>query len=186
MATNVIVVNGPPRAGKDTLIEMMRTHFEKRGHFVHAISSIDPIREALQELGIDTSQKTPADRKLLAEMGSLLENYCSFRTNWCYGVIKLNADLYFRKSPVIFVHMREPELIDKLQARLAESGIKLWRLFIDSHRAETDFSNPVDAGVYAMKRNFTLLNHSTLEDLNHQAAGLVDLLSMRKEFSRVA
>lgn len=186
MPTNVIVVNGPPRAGKDTLIESLKKHYEARGHFVHAFSSIDPVRDMLTEAGIDTSKKTPADRELLASMGTLLEAHSAFRTRWCFDKIELNARLYSRKSPVLFLHMREPDLIDKLETMLEPLQIKMWRLFLDSPRAETDFSNPVDARVFGMKRNFTLMNDSTIDELDRKAAALVDLLSMRKEFARVA
>ena len=183
MGTNVIVINGPPRAGKDTLVELRSKHYRERGHYVAAMSSIDPVREMLVRAGIDTSQKTPADRKLLAGVGALLEEHSDFRTKHCKNRIQIIADAFKKSSPIVFVHMREPEHIDTLEAMLFPLGIKVWRIFVESKRALTDFSNEVDAGVFSMRRNFTIRNDGTLEDLDRDAKHLVNITSMRREFA---
>lgn len=186
MATNVIVVNGPPRAGKDTLVEAMMRHYADRGHHVASFSSIDPIRDMLTEAGIDTSAKTQADRALLAAMGTLLEQHSNFRTNWCVNQVLITHRCFCRKAPVVFLHVREPENIDRIEALLAPCDIRLWRVFVESDRAETTFSNPSDANVFAMKRNFTVQNNGSLKELEKSAAALVDLTCLRKEFSHAA
>lgn len=186
MPTNVLLVNGPPQAGKDSLVASLSEHYAKRGHHVAAFSSIDPVREMLAHVGIDVTKKTEADRKLLALIGNLIEEHSHFRTNYCFDKIVLIDRLFSRKSPVIFLHMREHALIDKLENQLKFVDIRLWRIFVESPRAEKTFSNSADANVFQMKRNFTVKNEGTLEDLDRKAAALVDLTCMRKEFSHVA
>lgn len=186
MATNVIVVNGPPRAGKDSLVASLMDHYAQRDHHVAAFSSIDPIREMLAHVGIDVTAKTKADRKLLAYIGNMVEEHSQFRTNYCVDRIELISRLFSRKSPVIFLHIREAHLIDILESRLKSSGINLWRIFVDGPRAEKVLSNPADSEVYTMKRDYVVFNDSTLDDLDRKAQAIVNITCMRKEFAHVA
>jgi len=70
----VVIVNGHPRAGKDTAVDFLEVMLGEAGHNVMRYSSIDPVREALSHIGVDTSAKTEADRAVLVEVGMALQN----------------------------------------------------------------------------------------------------------------
>lgn len=167
----VIFVNGAPRAGKDTVIEFMQQHLDARNLPSGSFSSIDPVRAMLNRIGMNTSGKTEADRKLLATIGDALEEHSKRRSSWCVW----NAVDFFSENGfgVFFLHVREPLLIQRITAALAPLGITCLTVFVDGARAEYVFSNPADAGVADMVYDHTLLNNGTLEDLRAEVVLLL-------------
>jgi hypothetical protein len=55
----VIAINGHPRAGKDTVSDMVCRRLTAEGWSAHSISSIDPIRNWLRDQGVPVDRKTP-------------------------------------------------------------------------------------------------------------------------------
>lgn len=181
MTVAVVILNGYPRAGKDTLIRFMEDVADQKGLATGSFSSIDPVRAMLSSVGIDTSRKTAEDRKLLAMSGSLLEEHCKFRSRSCLQFINqeiaqaandgLGGGLYF-------LHIREPEIIEVVQERLHAKGVKVWRVYLESNRAEKP-TNPVDAGVEKMAYDYRVTNNGTLGQLYDEASALVRLMLER-------
>ena len=58
----LIIINGPPRAGKDTFVEMC----EEAGARCFNLSTINYIKDLAEELGWDGT-KTPKNRKFLSD-----------------------------------------------------------------------------------------------------------------------
>lgn len=167
---HVIIVNGPPRAGKDTLIRFMKSILPCASA---EFSSIDPVREMLGR-AVDLSQKTEADRKLLATVGDALEEHSFFRTHACMEA----AGLFFaaRYYGVFFCHIREPRHIIRLKRAWKLQGIAVTTVLLQSTRAEMITSNPADAGVFGMKYDVELRNDGAPDDLEATARSfLVDL-----------
>ena len=167
---HVIIVNGKPRAGKDTLIALMR---EMVPCASHEFSSIDPVRRMLNK-HVDLSRKTEADRKLLATVGDAMEAHSGFRTAACLDEVSL----FFmaRRAGLFFCHIREPHHIATLSRAWRLQGIKVTTVLLRSIRAEDVQSNPADAGVEKMRYDRTIENNGTLVDLRDAArAFLVDL-----------
>lgn len=163
MNRTVIIVNGLPRAGKDSTIDFMRGHLREARIQAGSFSSIDPVRAMLTGLGIDLSAKTPADRKLMAEVGDSLQEHGQWRTNWSV----MNALDFFgdNESGVFFIHMREPALIAMVRKRLESLEIKVLTVLVLSNRAEMITNNRADAGVLNGRYNERITNDGTLEDL---------------------
>lgn len=184
----VFIVNGAPRAGKDSLIEVMADLLFDQQITTSVFSSIDPIRNVLTELGIDVSKKTPQDRKLLADMGTLLEEHCSYRFIACMDhIAQISASPHVSgKAPYVFLHIREPEIIDKIRLVLSMFRIPVWRIQVQSNRAEVP-TNSIDAGTGDMTYDYIVKNNGTLRDLECEAKALLNMVSMRtlpKDFTK--
>lgn len=167
---HVIIVNGPPRSGKDTFINICRQILPIK---TCEFSSIDPVRDVVQQI-IDVSKKTEADRKLLATMGDALEEHSRFRTNACLA----RSYKFFNLNPagVFFCHVREPAIIERLKLTWVTHGISMHSVLLDSSRAERVTGNPADAGVFQMQYDHSLRNDGSIDDLWDTArAFLVDL-----------
>ena len=163
---HVIVVNGQPRAGKDTFIEMVTSSLQSRGVHVDSFSSIDPVRDMLSGAGFNLRRKTEADRKLLAVVGAAMEEHSSWRTSRCIDEIRFFK--FTRFNGVFFLHVREPAIISNIRLNLP-SETKLSTVFIESTRAEDVTSNAADAGVRGMTYDLTIHNNGTLDDLRRVA-----------------
>lgn len=160
----VIIVNGRPRAGKDSSIEAMTNILTGAGIPTTAFSSIDPIRNMLTKAGLDVSAKTERDRALLAEVGDAVERHSEFRSRKCVAEA---ARFFFvcRGEAVMFLHVREKAIIDRISEKLARSGVKVLKIAVVSERAEHVTSNAADAGVDDIGYDAVLTNNGTLDDL---------------------
>jgi hypothetical protein len=180
MSKLVVVINGHPRSGKDTAVEFMMSALNDLDIFAWAMSSIDPVKELLLPV-TDGSAKTEQDRKLWAVVGRAVEEHSSWRTS---QVVQYAAGR-FRDAgvsdAVVFVHMREPDLIAKLQGMLAqhmpEAGFMT--IFVDKPDAKPVTSNAADAGVEDMTYNRCLFNAGTLDDLRRAAAVMAGELFLK-------
>lgn len=165
MNTTTIIVNGFARAGKDSFVAACKLHLNF-DIMVSSFSSIDPVRDLLKRSGIDTSAKTEADRKLLALVGAALEEHSNWRTNSCVDFITdAELDRWHDQKAVVFLHIREPENIQKVIA-----GIKAKKLG-DVHTVlirgprEVQADNIADKAVLDMRYDDVLHNNSTLDAL---------------------
>lgn len=163
----VIIVNGRPRVGKDSTITAMTNLLTAERVPVTAFSSIDPIRDMLASAGIDVSAKSPADRRLMAEVGDSVEKHSNYRTNACI----LKAIDFFEANPgraVIFLHVREKAIIERVKVRLENhpsGGCKVLKVLVTGPRGEEVFSNHADRDVGLVGYDDTIHNDSTLDDL---------------------
>ncbi|QXV73567.1 hypothetical protein [Rhizobium phage RHph_X2_30] len=159
----VIIVNGKPRAGKDTAISFMKADCQSDDLATFEFSSIDPVRNALHTLGVDTSAKTESDRAALSEIGDTLERYYSFRTKACAHEMTVAFDLGI---DVFFLHMREPALIEKLE-RTIQWPVK--KVYIDAEHAENVTSNASDTGTWRDGfYDHVIKNNGTIGELQDQ------------------
>lgn len=166
----VIVVNGKPRAGKDTAVAFMRDVLSDSNIPTHAFSSIDPVKVMLGA-HVDLSAKTEADRKLLSVVGDALQEHSSFRT---FTFMKaINWFFYENDNGVFFLHMREPHLIKVMKENCEKHGMRFLRILMTSPRAENVTSNASDAGVESGHYDDVLTNDGTLADLRKECQILV-------------
>lgn len=162
MSRTVIVINGRPRAGKDTTVLFMQEYLDRARIMSHAYSSIQPIKDMLGQW-VDLSSKTPADRRLMALVGDALQEHSSFRTNRCLGEIRSFFQIVTRG--VFFLHLREPELIAEVRRGCEADGIRFITIYLESSRAENVKNNNADAGVDQGSYDYRIENNGTLDDL---------------------
>lgn len=176
---HVIIVNGPPRAGKDTAIEFMTRAFKQRGYTVREFSSIDPVRNQMQFFGIDVTQKTPADRKLLATIGDALQEHSDYRTNQCIAEAKKFFDwVKSHRDPimkgVMFIHIREPDLIKKLELDMT---VPVTTVYVKGGLSESvEHNNPADANTEKMNYDIYIFNNGSLGGLFDQCESVVEVI----------
>lgn len=165
----VIVINGKPRAGKDTTVKLMRAQFEVRGWATNEFSSIDPVRAMFDALNITPEEKTPAYRDALAEVGFALEKFCKLRSNAC----KLRIINFMREEHgpghVFFLHMREPMLIEQMR-EWAKSENYGFHTVLVTGRGEDVWSNDADALVGRTNVDTYITNSTSLESLSNMVA----------------
>lgn len=172
----VIVVNGKPRAGKDTAIGFMQEILAASGIASMQFSSIDPVRNVIQALGIDVSAKTPEDRALLAEIGSAVEKHSGYRSKACVTIAL--QFLMSHERGVVFLHIREPAIIETVSKALQMAGIDLLTVIVESNRAETFTSNAADLGVDGMHYHAKLSNNASLAVLEASCRCLLHTLGI--------
>lgn len=183
MTTTVIFVNGPPRAGKDTFVELASKHLAKANVWPDSFSSIDPVRDLLtNSAGIDLSAKTPADRKLLADIGAALEEHSNWRTEKVVEFCKNSAwkGAGHGYDTAVFIHIREPQNIQRVIRRLREiGGFRVTTAFVDGPRA-VDVDNVADRAIRLMSYDWTLDNDSTIEAFDTVARLWVDQIGFKE------
>lgn len=168
----VCIVNGAPRAGKDTFISFMRDFLTKKGIASSEYSSIAPIKSMLEKAGISLIDKTPADRKLLSVVGDALEEHSNFRTTLCVQ----KAYEWACKGRVVFLHIREPENIVKVSDSLSDRGIDVHTILIKSDAALKEFSNPSDSSTDGMAYRHEISNDASLGTLYDSAKDLAKFI----------
>ncbi len=104
MKKAVLVINGAGGVGKDTLCDMAEKHFK-----IVNISTITPIKEIAKLCGW-TGAKDDKSRKFLSDFKQLCADYNDFPTNWA---VKRYKKFLTTDEQVLFVHIREPEEIEK-------------------------------------------------------------------------
>lgn len=160
----VVVINGRPRAGKDSTVLLMQQALCDVEIQNHAFSSIDPVRDMLTRAGFDLNAKTPEDRALLAEVGDSVEKHSQWRTRQCLW----EAAKFFGeddKPRVLFLHVREPRLIQRIKERIEDHGWRFVTILVKSVREENVTSNAADIGVEGMHYDGVIHNDGTLDDL---------------------
>jgi hypothetical protein len=173
----VCIVNGYARAGKDTFIGFLGNELTRRGVLSAAFSSIEPVRDMLRSAGFPVDIKTPEMRRLLSEVGDSVELFNQFKTAACAR----EAERFFNGQPVvadrvIFLHTREPEIIDRIGEVCA---VKLWgftTIFLESNRGVKDLNNKADREVESYRYALRARNNGTLGQLYDEAVQTVDVI----------
>lgn len=164
----IIVINGKGGIGKDTLIEALAN---AAPHYIHVsnISSITPIIEACEKSGVILEGKDNAYRKLLSDMKSAIDDYHAKKTGVSFTTRYLvkQTDQWkqlclFGKAThhVLFVHIREPEMIKDFLTSNPDATTVL----VTSDRAQDSYGNPSDEGVNAFSYNYIFEANSTKEE----------------------
>lgn len=179
---SVFVLNGRPRVGKDTAIALMIDLLRACGTHGEAFSSIDPVRDMLTAAGFNLSRKTDADRALLASVGDAVERHSQFRTTACLN--RISQVFQAHENCAVFIHMREPAMIQRLRGELRYRGVRVKTCLLESDRADMSPTNHADGGVEGMRYDYTIRNDGSIEDLRTlcavtlNASGLLDQLTL--------
>lgn len=161
----VVLVNGRPRAGKDTVCGFTGEALKALGWRCASVSSVDPVREMLRAMGVPVDLKRPQERALMAEVKSALDRYDWFSTRVCAEKVVewLNAET--DQPSLCFVHIREAKAAEVFVS-LLPAAVRSFRLRVVSPREERVDTNVADAGVDEMPYDLLMTNDQTLEKLN--------------------
>lgn len=151
-----IIINGSGGVGKDTFVDYCRIFAN-----VTNISSVDKIKEAAKLLGWSDG-KTEDDRKFLSDMKVLSTGY----NNFPYEYLKQNIAKFMedKSSNVLFMHIREPEEIDKIKKEFGCITVLVQN--INKRRID---SNMADANVCNYEYDYIINNDYDLNRLKEKA-----------------
>lgn len=172
---SIVIVNGPARAGKDSFVEACMDHLGSYGISAWEFSSIRPVVDLLKAAGVDTSAKTEADRKLLADVGAALEEHSNFRTRACVEACLTSRQKSGSHGSATFLHIREPKNIIQVLRDLRFDGFdKMLTVFVDGPRSIAP-KNVADESIRDFDYDHILMNDSTLEALGVAAGQFLQL-----------
>ena len=172
----IIVVNGAPRAGKDTFCEMVQKIMEERigPYSCRIISTVDLVKEVAKFCGWN-GQKTPKDRKFLSDLKDILTQWDDVpykdiidSYEGCKEIWKQFG--YNEEKCLYFIMCREPKEIQKIVDRLGAKTLLVRREAVE----ETAQSNHADKEVLNYNYDITILNNGTLDELKDVAITFCD------------
>lgn len=185
---HIVVVNGLPRAGKDTFIEFCKQQALSRALRTSSFSSIEPVRDMVDRAGISTHRKTPEDRELLATVGAALEAHSQWRSRATVSEMVSFARASQRQSGVFFLHVREPDVMSRIRKIFESAHVPhTWSLVIvRSPRAEKPVTE-ADRCALEMESiaDFTVQNDGHISALQKKANEFLDWLERKTEAAKV-
>ena len=153
----VFIINGSGGVGKDTFIDLVSSICD---YPVLNFSSVDKVKEIATIIGWDGS-KTERDRKFLSDLKLLCTRYNNMPFNSMREKVESfkNSD-----SKMLFLHIREPEEIEKAKDFFGAITILVKR---DSVKQIT--SNMADNGVFNYEYDIVIDNDKDIASLVKKA-----------------
>lgn len=168
MNKHIFIINGSGGVGKDTFVELVSTELNdrlKKFHTVMNFSSVDKVKEIAKEIGWE-GKKLERDRKFLSDLKILTSKYCDMP----FKSMEKEVDKFKnnRESQVMFLHIREPEEIERAVTQFDAKTILIVR---DTIKHIT--SNMADENVFNYNYDFVINNNGTKAELNNKAREFV-------------
>ena len=184
--TKVVIINGKPQSGKDTFCKYAQGYCDDdESANTLIISSVDPLKEMLTQLGWDGT-KTDKIRDMLMDMKQLWVQNQDGPTMFLFNNILEFHKACTGEDNIVFVHIREPEEIKKLVNALTgfeSMGIDVISLLIIRGSGEDTPNQPAEtrrsddeALINRYEYDVTINNDEDLIKLQELAAEFVDKL----------
>jgi dephospho-CoA kinase len=166
MAKLVFIVNGKPRAGKDTFAMILNRYMD-----VYKYSAVTKVKEIATLCGWD-GQKEERDRKFLHELKMLTSEYSDMAYQDVVNEIKKyrNGEI---EADVFVVDVREPEEIERLSKEVGAITI-----FIENNNVPAITSNAADANVENYEYDFVIQNNGTMKEFEDEIKIFMEFLMM--------
>lgn len=158
----VIIINGCGESGKDTFIRLLS---ETKELGVANYSSIDFYRTIAKLLG-SNNNKTDKNRKFLSDLKKLSISYNNKPFNDASNEIQsfIGQKKEF-KNNLLFMHIREPEEIEKIISAFPEAITLLIQNVNQTHT----FNNDSDDNVAFERYDYIVDNSSDIQELKENA-----------------
>ena len=184
--TKVVIINGKPQSGKDTFCKYAQGYCDDdESANTLIISSVDPLKEMLTQLGWDGT-KTDKIRDMLMDMKQLWVQNQDGPTMFLFNNILEFHKACTGEDNIVFVHIREPEEIKKLVNALTgfeSMGIDVISLLVIRKGGEDTPNQPAEtrrsddeALINSYEYDVTINNNEDLIKLQELAAEFVDKL----------
>ena len=162
----VFIVNGKPRAGKDTFAMILNRYMD-----VYKYSAVTKVKEIATLCGWD-GQKEERDRKFLHELKMLTSEYSDMAYQDVVNEIKKyrNGEI---EADVFMVDVREPEEIERLAKEVGAITI-----FIENNNVPAITSNAADANVENYEYDFVIQNNGTMKEFEDEIKIFMEFLMM--------
>lgn len=187
--TFVVVINGAPKSGKDTFCELCKKYCNTdESANVTILSSVDPIKQVLYNFGWD-GQKSDDIRDIIMKIKQIWINAQNGPTAFLFTNIMEFHKNHIGEDNIIFLHIREPEEIDKIKNMMTgfdAIGIEFYTILLI--REQADHSNQRDADntdiIESYKYDKVLENNGEhLFDLDELCEGFIDWLLDERRLS---
>lgn len=184
--TKVVIINGKPQSGKDTFCGFAQGYCDDdESANTLVISSVDPLKEMLAQLGWDGT-KTDEIRDMLMCMKQLWVQNQDGPTMFLFNNILEFHKACTGEDNIVFVHIREPEEIKKLVNALTgfeSMGIDVISLLVIRENGEDTPNQPAgtrrsddEALINSYEYDVIINNDGDLIKLQELAAEFVDKL----------
>lgn len=184
--TKVVIINGKPQSGKDTFCKYAQGYCDDdESANTLIISSVDPLKEILTQLGWDGT-KTDKIRDMLMDMKQLWVQNQDGPTMFLFNNILEFHKACTGEDNIVFVHICEPEEIKKLVNALTgfeSMGIDVISLLVIRKGGEDTPNQPAEtrrsddeALINSYEYDVTINNDEDLIKLQELAAEFVDKL----------
>ena len=184
--TKVVIINGKPQSGKDTFCKYAQGYCDDdESANTLIISSVDPLKEMLTQLGWDGT-KTDKIRDMLMDMKQLWVQNQDGPTMFLFNNILEFHKACTGEDNIVFVHIREPEEIKKLVNALTgfeSMGIDVISLLVVRKGGEDTPNQPAEtrrsddeALINSYEYDVTINNDEDLIKLQELAVEFVDKL----------
>jgi hypothetical protein len=175
----LIIVNGYPRAGKDTFMDYYIQKLDECSVSGIKLSTVDTVKKAAKVFGWN-GEKTPKAREMLSELKD-------FYTKWFDGplteileALKVNDPFLHDGLDVLLVAMREPEEIKRTVDYIKYlKGIDVETHLIRGINEEINHSSHSDAKVLQYDYDLCWYNYSTVEDFKKDIDGYFDYVILK-------
>ena len=163
----IYIINGHPRAGKDTFVKFCG-EFAPTANY----STVDIIKKFAYECGWD-GEKTPESRKYLSDLKDLMSEWLDTSFNKAIEAAFVNDKI--KHKDFMFIHSREPEEIDRFKNYFRSQGYVCKTIkIVRTSGSQDDFSNHADELVDNYKYDLTLMNQGTLGEFRMMAGFFVE------------
>lgn len=184
--TKVVIINGKPQSGKDTFCKYAQGYCDDdESANTLIISSVDPLKEMLTQLGWDGT-KTDKIRDMLMDMKQLWIQNQDGPTMFLFNNILEFHKACTGEDNIVFVHIREPEEIKKLVNALTgfeSMGIDVISLLVIRKGGEDTPNQPAEtrrsddeALINSYEYDVIINNDEDLIKLQELAAEFIDKL----------
>lgn len=165
----VVIINGAPRAGKDTFVGLCQKHIL----WCANISTVDFVKQVARYCGWN-GEKTPEDRAFLSDLKDLLTRwndvpYQQVKREIALREAECDCQDFSTEDLVIFVHCREPEEIARFVADYNAITLFISRPDMDGGPV----SNHADAEVVNYDYDYTIVNDGTISRLEDKALDFI-------------
>ena len=162
----VFIVNGKPRAGKDTFAMILNRYMD-----VYKYSAVTKVKEIATLCGWD-GQKEERDRKFLHELKMLTSEYSDMSHQDVVNEINKyrNGEI---EADVFVVDVREPEDIKRLVEEVGAITV-----FIENDNVPAITSNAADANVENFEYDFVIPNNGTMKEFEDEIKIFMEFLMM--------
>jgi len=168
-----IIINGPASTGKDEIAKIAKKILDIP---VYNISSITPVMEIAKLMGWD-GKKDEQSRELLSNLKDLWVGYNNGPINQLVKTVDEIDDRYNPPDPyLIFIHIREPEEIEKFKTNYPDTTTVLVK-----RDCVEKYSNRADAFVSEYNYDYVIENNETLVELEESVRTLLKDLNILKE-----
>lgn len=188
MKKQIFIINGSGGVGKDKFVELVTNcSFELLGETkikdarlyiqtteIQNYSSVSKVKEIAKIIGWN-GEKTEKDRKFLSDLKLLTTEYNDMPLNDMKKIANIfmngnrnscvNGEL--RPDRILFLHIREPEEIEKAVKAFEEYNAKT--ILVKRDSVEHITSNMADENVYNYNYDIVIENNGTLKELRNKA-----------------